>query len=146
MTLLVIGDFDNKSVKAQVSQYFSDFEPFKLKKIKRKKEVKQKQPRVAVKTSEFKESLLYISWPLPSAKHKDIPAIDVMSLILGQGESSRLSKKIKLAVKTIEYLKLAFLSPNQRPLPFLNFSCFFRPCLTSNLVIQPASLGKVAPK
>lgn len=38
-----------------------------------------------------------IAWRLPPAKHKDIPALQVASVVLGSGESSRLKQRLKAA-------------------------------------------------
>ena len=111
MTLLVVGDIDSKEIKKKIKQYFGGFEPYKLKKVKRDKEPKQNSSRVSIKKAEFQESLMYLSWPLPSAKHKDIPAIDVLTLILGQGDSSRLSRKIKLEKGLVNYIGSSSFTP-----------------------------------
>ncbi len=111
MTLLVVGDIDSSEIKKKVKHYFASFEPYKLKKIKREKEPKQNTSRISVKKAEFQESLMYLSWPLPSAKHKDIPAIDVFTLILGQGDSSRLSRRIKLEKGLVNYIGSSSFTP-----------------------------------
>lgn len=111
MTLLVVGDIESKEIKAKVKAYFGGFEPYKLKKVKREREPKQNTPRTTIKKAEFQESLMYLSWPLPSAKHKDIPAIDVLTLILGQGDSSRLSRRIKLEKGLVNYIGSSSFTP-----------------------------------
>ncbi|MGE3973063.1 MAG: M16 family metallopeptidase [Bdellovibrionales bacterium] len=95
MTLIVAGDFD-ENIKEKVSEHFSDFRPFKLKKVTRKKEKKQASPRIEVKKGPFEETFLNIAWKIPKPDHKDIPALEMMSLILGQGESSRLMQAARI--------------------------------------------------
>lgn len=112
MFLVVAGDFETSDAKKRINETFSQFKKNKLKKIKRTKEPTQNQPRVHVKTTSFEQSICYSAWKIPGANHKDIPALDVLALILGQGDSSRLVKKLRLeaplvsSVGTGSYLPL----------------------------------------
>ncbi len=96
MFLVVTGDFATKDMKKQVESYFGGFAPYKLKKVKRVKEPKQSQPRIALEKFTSPETSLYLSWPVPGVTHKDIPALDVLSFVLGQGDSSRLTKRLRI--------------------------------------------------
>ncbi|MFN9065602.1 MAG: M16 family metallopeptidase, partial [Bdellovibrionales bacterium] len=96
MFLVVAGDFDSQMMKKEVTQYFGEFKPFKLEKRKRAKEPIQKTPRVRVEKSKFKKTQAYLAWPVPNVTHKDVPALDLLALILGTGDSSRLSLKLRL--------------------------------------------------
>lgn len=96
MFLVVVGDFESKEMKSKVQDYFGKFKKTKVRKTKRSKEQLQKSPRVAFKQLNFQESTIYISWKIPGIKNKDIPALDVLALILGQGDSSRLVKKLRI--------------------------------------------------
>lgn len=96
MQLLVAGDFDVATMSKKVSEQFSSFESFKLKKITRKKEPVQTTPRVKVEKSPFQEAQFHLAWRIPGASHKDIAALDVLSMVLGQGDSSRLTRRLRL--------------------------------------------------
>ena len=96
MTLIISGDFDLKETKKNVTEIFSKFAPHKLVKVKRVKEAAQKAPTFAGATKDIVETTLQMAWPAPNAKHKDIPALEVLAMILGQGETSRLYSKIRL--------------------------------------------------
>ncbi len=96
MTLIISGDFDLKETKKNVTEIFSKFSPHKLVKVKRVKEPVQKTPTFSGATKEIVETTLQMAWPAPNAKHKDIPALEVLAMILGQGETSRLYSKIRL--------------------------------------------------
>ncbi|MBX9766400.1 MAG: insulinase family protein, partial [Bdellovibrionales bacterium] len=49
-----------------------------------------------VQAGPFQEGLFNLGWRIPTIYHKDIPAVDVMSMILGYGDSSRLTKALRL--------------------------------------------------
>ncbi|NQY99196.1 MAG: insulinase family protein [Bdellovibrionales bacterium] len=114
MTLLVVGDFENKELKPLVEKWFGDFEPYQLNKVKRNKEPKQEKSRIQVQSTSFQECLFYIAWPVPSAQHKDIPALDVMSLILGQGSSSRLTRSLKIEKGLVNYIGASSFTPKDK--------------------------------
>ena len=42
------------------------------------------------------ESLFEFGYPIPGLLHEDVPALDILAIILGQGESSRLFKNLRL--------------------------------------------------
>ncbi|RME15034.1 MAG: insulinase family protein, partial [Bdellovibrio sp.] len=94
MTLLVVGDFQGP-IKKQIEKYFLKISKRTKKLPSRVKEPVITRPRVKVKKSSFKDSLLNMAWPTPKAQHKDIPVREVLSVLLGQGASSRLMKAQK---------------------------------------------------
>lgn len=96
MFLVVTGDFDSTEMKKEVAHYFEQFKPYKLDKRSRKKEPLQRNSRIKVVGTKFKKSQGYLAWRAPSIKHKDIPALDLLSMIMGTGDSSRLSKKLRI--------------------------------------------------
>jgi zinc protease len=96
MHLVVAGDFDNDVMAKEIDANFGRIGSFKLRKVSRKKEVKQSSPRIKVEKAPFEEAQFHIAWRVPGASHGDIPALDVLAMILGQGESSRLSMKLRM--------------------------------------------------
>lgn len=94
--VVVTGDFEEKAVKSKVLQYFGSLKSFVPRKTRRKAEPKWKGLRCKAEQLPFKESSTYMAFPIPSVKHKDVPALDVLSMILGHGDSSRLTQKLRL--------------------------------------------------
>lgn len=96
MFLVISGDFQSAEMKKEVEAYFGKFRDFKVKTVKRVKEPVQKTPSITIKKSEFQETLTYVAFKGPNVKHKDVPGLDVLTLILGQGDSSRLVHKLRI--------------------------------------------------
>ncbi len=96
MFLIVTGDFEAAEMAHQVKEYFGDFKPYALEKRTRKKEGPQKKQRIEVVPTAFKKTQVYLAWPAPSIKSKDVPALDLLSMVLGTGDSSRLAQKLRL--------------------------------------------------
>jgi len=121
MCLIVSGDFDEKEMRTQVTQYFSDFKSYKLKKIKRAKEPSAKKIVYKTRQKELKESTVNIAFKIPNIKHKDIPALDVLSMVLGQGETSRLYNKMRLENNVVNGVSAFSYSPQDPGLFSINF-------------------------
>lgn len=96
MFLVVSGDFEISEMKKKVQEYFADFKPYKLKKISRAKEPVQKKFQFASEKNDIQDKHLHFTFKAPNVKHKDVPALDVLAMILGQGDSSLLVKKLRL--------------------------------------------------
>lgn len=104
MLLVVTGNFEVKKMKADIKNYFGQIKKTKVSKIKRKKEPPQKTAYVSVSQSKFEENFVYLAWKIPNIKHKDMVALDLLSMILGEGDSSRLYTKLRLEEPLVRYV------------------------------------------
>jgi len=116
MFLVVTGDFDSKEMKQKVSKVYSEIPKHKIRKVKRTKEPKQTKPRFAIEESKFEQSISYLAWKAPSIKHKDTAALDVLALILGQGDSSRLVNKLRIEAPTVNSIGASLFSVQEEGL------------------------------
>ena len=116
MFLVVAGDFNSDDMKLKVKENFSAFVDYKIKKISRAKEPTQKTPRVKVQNANFEQSVGYLAWRAPGLMHKDTPALDVLSMILGQGDSSRLVKKLRIEKPTVNSIGASVFAPEEQGL------------------------------
>lgn len=121
MCLIISGDFEEKEMRQNVQKYFGTFEPFKLKKIKRVKEPKATKVNFKAKTKDLKDSSYSLAFPAPAIKHKDVPALDVMTMILGQGETSRLFSKLRLQSSLVSSVSSYSYTPQDPGLLALSF-------------------------
>lgn len=96
MFLVVSGDFESKEMRAQVEKFFAGFQPFKLRTVKRTKEPAQTKFRYKALNYKIQDQHLHFVFKAPSIRHKDVAALDVLAVILGQGDSSYLVKKLRL--------------------------------------------------
>jgi zinc protease len=125
MCLVIAGDFDKSKIKSQITALYGQYKAHPLKKIKRLKDAKQTKPLSNYLLTEFKECALNISFRAPAADHPDVPALDVLGFILGQGDSSRLVKRLRLD----EPLVLGISAGGYNPLDsgLFAISAYFRP-------------------
>ncbi len=120
MFLVVAGNFQNAEMKALVNKYFSRFKAYKLRKVTRQKELKQNKTRVVVQQAQFQESFLHMAWKTPGIKHKDMPALDVLALIAGQGDSSRLVQRLRLDQPLVNSIGASHFTPKDAGLFFIS--------------------------
>ncbi|MGE0633050.1 MAG: M16 family metallopeptidase, partial [Pseudobdellovibrionaceae bacterium] len=120
MFLVVAGDFSSPEMKKKVNSIFGEFKSYKLKRIKRKSEPKQTLPRIKAAPAVFEENFLYLAFKIPTALHKDIPAVDVLSMILGQGDSSRLVKSLRIESPLVNSVGASAYTPTDQGLFFLS--------------------------
>ncbi len=93
-TVVAVGDFDGAEVLAELERLFADLgtaEP------PARKSVEAPTPKAGadVLQTNFSESRLVCAFPVPDLRHEDVPALDVLALVLGQGDSSRLFRVVR---------------------------------------------------
>ncbi len=96
MCLVVSGDVDPKHVVETAKKLFeSDVNQGEALLRSREQEPGQEGIRVVSKNQDIQETHLGMAWHGTSLADPDTPALDVLSILLGAGESSRLYRKVK---------------------------------------------------
>lgn len=116
MFLLISGDFEKSEIKNHVQEFFGELSDRKVKPVKRKKAPVQKKSKIKVLPSAFEQSICYVAWPIPPITHQDIPALDLLSFILGGGETSRLVKELRIHQAMVESVGASTFTPSDRGL------------------------------
>lgn len=95
MILVVVGDFDPEGIKDAVDRTFGKIKKRKTPECELSPEPEQKRTRTFVIGRDVNTGYFSFAFHTPSASHADTPVLDVISGILGTGESSRLYRKLK---------------------------------------------------
>lgn len=95
MVLVIVGDFDTKKVIPQINKTFGKLEKRNLKECKIPREPEQKKIKTFVIDKEVNEAYFSMAFHATDARDEDTPVLDVISNILGSGESSRLHRNVK---------------------------------------------------
>ena len=93
-TVVVAGDVDAHDVKAAVTAAFAN----QGQQAAPKRKIGQARPQPAQETAQrstFSESRALMAWPIPDMLHPDVPALDVLAIAIGQGDSSRMVRRIE---------------------------------------------------
>lgn len=111
MTLVIVGDIDRDAVCHDVTQLFADHPNQPLPDRPRQSEPPQHEPRLAAIEMNVEESYLYLGWPIPPAGNRDVFALDVLSFILGGGESSRLVQTLQVDKELVNWTSASAYTP-----------------------------------
>ncbi len=96
MCLVVVGDVDGKKVIDRAGELFStNGDGAAATRQPRESEPAQSGLRVVRATKDVQETHLNVAWHGPAIRHEDTPALDVLTILLGSGESSRLYRRVK---------------------------------------------------
>ena len=111
MVFIGVGDFDLYEMGIKVKDTFKAFKPSSESIPQRIEEPEKMEIRSAISYGNLKETYLQIAFPIPSAKHEDTPALDVLSHLLGGGEASRLVQKVKLEKGLVHSISASSFTP-----------------------------------
>ncbi len=95
ITFVVVGDFAPEAMRAQIESLLGRFPASGTERAARPEEPAQSELRVSVETRDILEGHFALGFHVPGLNHDDIPALDLLSVLLGQGESSILHREIK---------------------------------------------------
>ncbi len=116
MLLVVAGDFETKEMAGRIKEKFGRLQKFKLRKVARTKEPKQSISRLTVRKGQVEESQFHLAWRIPGADHKDVAALDVLALIFGQGDSSRLANRLRMQQALMTSVGASTFTPKEQGL------------------------------
>ena len=111
MVFIAVGDFNLSEMENKLRKTFKEFKPSSESLPKRMEEPEQMSVRSVISHGNFKETYLQIAFSIPSATHEDTPGLDLLSHILGGGETSRLVQKIKLEKGLVNSISASSFTP-----------------------------------
>ncbi|MFN2477138.1 MAG: M16 family metallopeptidase [Chthoniobacterales bacterium] len=95
LTFVVAGDVDAEQVHQQLVALFKDYPAKSLKPIYIPQEPAQLGRREVHQEFATELTRLSLAWHIPEITHPDVPALDLLSTILGTGRSSRLYRRVR---------------------------------------------------
>ncbi|MBX6325214.1 MAG: insulinase family protein, partial [Chthoniobacterales bacterium] len=95
LMFIVVGDVDAEQVHQKVAELFKPYPEKSLKPVFVPAEPPQLGRREA--HQEFPTELTHLSmaWHIPEVTNPDVPALDLLSTVLGEGRSSRLYRRVR---------------------------------------------------
>ena len=92
---VVVGDFSSESVLGQIERCYADAKLRALPVSVLPDEPPQTAPRDVIEEAPIELGHVHFSWHVPGIRHPDLPVLDMISAILGNGRSSRLFQNIR---------------------------------------------------
>lgn len=96
MVLSVAGDLSEGELRAWVEEMLGgDWNRRFEGRVIRPAEPSLDAHRILLRDDEVKEAYLHLGFPIPAVDHPDGPALDLLAMIMGQGDASRLTLEVK---------------------------------------------------
>lgn len=95
MVLGICGDFEEKQMRETILKEFGSIPSSKVIRPEIPEEPLPTKPRQVLLSNPIEGNYLHYAFPIPHFKHPDIPALDLLSHVLGEGDTSRLEQIVK---------------------------------------------------
>jgi zinc protease len=95
LTFIVVGDVDAEKIHEQLAEFFKSYPEKSLRPIFIPEEPPQLGRREVHNEFATELTRLSLAWHIPEITHPDVPALDLLSVILGDGRSSRLYRRVR---------------------------------------------------
>ncbi|MBC8002429.1 MAG: insulinase family protein [Opitutaceae bacterium] len=92
---VVVGDVETNAVVDQIKAAYSGAKARSIPPPYLPLEPRQTAPRVVVEEAAVELGHVHFSWHIPELRHPDVPILDVLAAVLGNGRSSRLFKSVR---------------------------------------------------
>jgi zinc protease len=92
---VVAGDVKTDEVIAQIRESYKNSKARALPPNVLPDEPKQTAPREIVEEAAIEMGHAHFAWHIPELRHADVPALDVLAVLLGHGRSSRLYQQVR---------------------------------------------------
>src|SRR5256884_1818718 len=95
LTFTIVGDVDTEKVRQQLAELFKPYPEQSLKPVLLPEDPPQLGRREAHQEFPTELTHLELAWHIPEITSPDVPALDLLSTILGDGRSSRLYRRVR---------------------------------------------------
>jgi len=92
---VVVGDVNAQEVEDQIRAAYAKSKLHALQPFVLPEEPKQIAPREVIEEAPIELAHFHYSWHIPDLRHPDIPLLDILATVLGNGRSSRLFQEVR---------------------------------------------------
>jgi len=92
---VVAGDVKQDEVVGQIRAAYTKSKARPLPAVVLAEEPKQTAPREVIEEAPIELGYFYLAWHIPELRHPDVPVLDVLAALLGNGRSSRLYQEVR---------------------------------------------------
>ena len=95
LVFVAAGDFDPAHARDRIAKIFENFPGREPPLLRVPEEPRQTRPRSVVLKRPMEGNYVQMAFPIPDLTHPDLPVLDTLSHLMGEGLSSRLEQRIK---------------------------------------------------
>jgi len=111
MITVIVGDINGDAVESELRRIFSGFERVSCKPLFLPAEPTQSGPRFVKECGAYNVARMEWAYHTVGLSHRDVPSLDVLAVIAGQGDSSRLVSEIKHRRKLVQSISASSYTP-----------------------------------
>lgn len=100
---IVVGDVKHDEVVAQIKECYAKSKSRALPPVLLTPEPRQTAAREVIEEAAIELGHLHFAWHIPELRHADVPVLDVLSVLLGSGRSSRLYQEVREKQGVVHY-------------------------------------------
>lgn len=123
LVVVVAGDVDPAAVLAGVEKHFGTAPRAKLAPVFVPSEPPQLAPRALHRHEDVELVRGGLSWPIPGLTHDDAPVLDLLAVLLGQGDSSVLWQAVREKARLVHSIDATSWNPGETGLFYVSFIC-----------------------
>lgn len=123
MVVIVTGDVDVEHTLSEVEKHFCNVSRRALGPVLVPDEPLQLAARRQHDFGDFELSRAGMSWQIPGLTHPDSPALDVLAMILGSGDSSLLWQEVREKKGLVHNIDASSWNPGSTGLFYVSFTC-----------------------
>ncbi len=101
---VVTGDIQHDEVVVQIREAYARAKARPLPPVVLPEEPKQAAPREVIEEAPVELGHFHFAWHIPDVRHPDVPALDVLAVVLGSGRSSRLYQQVREKQGLVNYV------------------------------------------
>lgn len=120
MTFVAVGDFDSDTMLAEIEKAFAEAKPNPGLTHPRTAEPAQGEARAAVLRRNFQQTQLGIVYPITGFEDDDTAYVDLLSMVLGAGEGSRLYRTVRERDRLVHRISASAYTPRDGGLFFVD--------------------------
>jgi zinc protease len=121
LVLIIAGDFDVVATRAAITHHFGSAPRARLAPVLVPAESAQLARREQHLYEDVKVSRAGLGWPIPGLTHPDAPALDMLALVLGHGDSSLLWQSMREQARLVHTIDVMAWSPGTCGLFYVSY-------------------------
>ena len=123
LVVVVAGDIDPAAVRVLVEEHFGSAPRSKLAPVFVLPEPAQLAPRALHRHEDVELTRAGLSWQIPGLTHADAPVLDLLAVLLGQGDSSVLWQSVREKARLVHSIDATSWNPGETGLFYISFIC-----------------------
>ena len=121
LVVVIVGDFDPAATRASIAEHFGKTPRAKLAPVLVPDEPVQLSRRDQHLHEDVQVSRAGLGWQIPGLGHPDTPALDMLSMVLGHGDSSILWQAIREKARLVHSVDAMSWSPGTSGLFYISY-------------------------